>query len=336
MSAGAATPPTFAARWRAGGGEGRAGAGDGGGAHSAAALLVDELDRADDDCEAFLLELLSDHAVSIPEFGTVPAESPPAVVCCPPTGRGTHTITSRAAASITGWSCPASTGSWRSFASGPPRPARRRGPTSPPLSPGCARWGSSSHTRGNSCRWLAAPRSRPRRVVLLIDVCRSMGPYADTLLRLGYLLVRRHAGASEVFTVGTRLTRLTRELDHHDTARAMEAAAAAVADYSGGTRLGGVLGAFLDRWGQRGSARGAVVVLCSDGWGRGDATELGRQMSRLRRLTHRVAWVTPHEGREGWTPATAGPAAALPHVHTTVAGHSVGALQELLQVIADA
>lgn len=218
----------------------------------------------------------------------------------------------------------------------PLRRSRRRGPASRGGSTAGARCGPRSATTGNSCRWLAATRSRPRRVVLLIDVSGLMGPYADTLLRLGYLLVRRHVGASEVFTVGTRLTRLTRELDHRDAARAMEAAAAAVADYSGGTRLGGVLGAFLDRWGQRGSARGAVVVLCSDGWERGGATELGRQMSRLRRLTHRVVWVTPHEGREGWTPATAGVAAALPHVHTTVAGHSVAARQELLEVIADA
>lgn len=180
------------------------------------------------------------------------------------------------------------------------------------------------------------PRHRPRRVVLLVDVSGSMANYADMLLRLGHLLVRRHPGATEVFTIGTRLTRLTRELDHRDAARAMEAVADAVPDYSGGTRLGEMLGAFLDRWGQRGSARGAVVVLCSDGWERGDATELGRQMSRLRRLAHRVVWVTPHKGREGWRPATAGLTAALPHVHATVAGHSVAALQELLEVIADA
>ena len=105
--------------------------------------------------------------------------------------------------------------------------------------------------------------------------------------------------SAEVFTIGTRLTRVTRGMALRDPDAALAAAAAAVPDWSGGTRLGEALKAFLDRWGQRGMARGAVVVICSDGWERGDAALLGEQMARLRRLAHRVVWVNPHRGKAG-------------------------------------
>ena len=96
-----------------------------------------------------------------------------------------------------------------------------------------------------------------------------------------------------------------------------------VPDWSGGTRLGQTLKAFLDRWGARGMARGAVVVVFSDGWERGDASELGEQMQRLQRLAHRVVWVNPHRGKEGYEPVQQGIAAALPHCDEFVAGHSL-------------
>ncbi|WP_034483685.1 vWA domain-containing protein [Actinomadura oligospora] len=182
-----------------------------------------------------------------------------------------------------------------------------------------------------------APRVRPRRLVLLVDVSGSMAPYADALLRFAHAAVR--AGTSgrrvEVFAVGTRLTRVTRELAARDPDAAMRAAADAIPDWSGGTRLGEELKEFLDRFGQRGMARGAVVVVASDGWERGDAALLGEQMARLARLAHRVVWANPHKARPGYAPLTAGMAAALPHLSAFTSGHSLAALEELARLIGD-
>ena len=143
-----------------------------------------------------------------------------------------------------------------------------------------------------------ARRVRPRRLVLIVDVSGSMQPYADPYLRFAHAAARRRTG-TEVFTVGTRLTRVTREMRSRDPSAALLAVSGAVPDWSGGTRLGELVKAFLDRWGQRGVARGAVVVVASDGWERGDATLLGAQMARLARLAHRVVWVNPHRGHAG-------------------------------------
>lgn len=173
-----------------------------------------------------------------------------------------------------------------------------------------------------------------RRVVLLVDVSASMRPYADALLRLAHLVVTTApAGRAEVFTLGTRLTRITTPLRTRDPERALVRAGEQVPDWSGGTRLGETLKAFLDRWGSRGMARGAVVVLFSDGWERGDATELGEQMSRLQRLAHRVVWANPHRGKEGYEPVQQGMAAALPHCDEFVAGHSLRSFADVLEVV---
>ncbi len=179
-------------------------------------------------------------------------------------------------------------------------------------------------------------RERPRRVVLLVDVSGSMSPYADALLRFAHASSRAVDRPTEVFTVGTRLTRVTRELAHRDPGTALAAVAAAVPDWSGGTRLGELLKEYLDRWGQRGMARGAVVVVLSDGWERGDAALLGDQMARLHRLAHRVVWANPLKARPGYAPLAAGMAAALPHVDEFVEGHSVAALEQLAAVVAGA
>ncbi|MEU9451092.1 VWA domain-containing protein [Streptomyces sp. NPDC048277] len=173
--------------------------------------------------------------------------------------------------------------------------------------------------------------ARPRRVVLLVDVSGSMGPYADALLRFAHAAVR--AGRTEVFTVGTRLTRVTRELSHRDPDLAMESVAAAVPDWRGGTRLGELLREFLNRWGQRGMARGAIVVLLSDGWERGDPELLGQQMRRLHALAHQVVWANPRKARPGYAPLAAGMAAALPSVDAFVEGHSLAALERLAAVV---
>jgi uncharacterized protein with von Willebrand factor type A (vWA) domain len=163
-----------------------------------------------------------------------------------------------------------------------------------------------------------------------------MAPYADALLRFAHAAARVAPANTEVFTMGTRLTRVTRQLRLRDPQLALDAAGAAIPDWSGGTLLGEALRAFLDLWGQRGTARGAVVVVASDGWERGDATLLGEQMQRLARLAHKVVWVNPHRGKSGFAPATGGMMAALPHLDELVAGHSFEALRRLAEVIGDA
>ena len=174
---------------------------------------------------------------------------------------------------------------------------------------------------------------RPRKVVLLVDVSGSMEPYADALLRFAHVVVRRSPAAVEAFTLGTRLTRVTRELRMRDPERALAAAAKAIPDWSGGTRLGEVLRAFVDRWGQRGAARRAVVVVFSDGWERGETDVLREQMARLRRLAHRIVWVNPHVGKDGYAPVQGGIVAALPFLDDLLAGHSLATLERLLQVV---
>ncbi len=177
--------------------------------------------------------------------------------------------------------------------------------------------------------------TRPRKVVLLVDVSGSMSGYADALLRLAHRFVQGSPpGGVEVFSVGTRLTRLTRALRLRDPDRAIAAAGDVVPDWSGGTRLGETIGAFLDRWGRRGMARGAVVVILSDGWERGDARLLGEQVARLHRLAHRVVWVNPHRGKAGYAPVQSGVVAVLPHVDEFLAGHSLATFAALTDVVA--
>jgi hypothetical protein len=216
----------------------------------------------------------------------------------------------------------------------PMRPARRRRP-SPSGAVHPARTVRRALRDGGEVTRLMHRRRapRPRRVVLLVDVSGSMSPYADALLRFAHAAVRARPASTEVFTIGTRLTRVTREMRLRDPDRALAASGSAIPDWSGGTRLGEALKAFLDRWGQRGTARGAVVVVCSDGWERGGAELLGEQMARLRRLAHAVVWVNPHKGRAGYEPLTKGMLAALPHVDHFVSGHSLAAFEELSGVI---
>ncbi|MDC5696355.1 VWA domain-containing protein [Intrasporangium calvum] len=195
-------------------------------------------------------------------------------------------------------------------------------------------------------RWMGEPGrihhrargSRPRRVVLLIDVSGSMSAYADSLLRLAHTFVQAAGprGAVEVFTMGTRLTHVTRALRERDPDRALVAAGEAVPDWSGGTRLGESIAVFLDRWGRRGMARGAVVVVFSDGWERQGPELLGEQLRRLAALAHRVVWSNPHRGKAGYLPVQQGIVAVLPHVDDFVAGHSLATFEELIEVVARA
>jgi uncharacterized protein with von Willebrand factor type A (vWA) domain len=177
-----------------------------------------------------------------------------------------------------------------------------------------------------------SPSERPRRLVLLVDVSGSMEPYARALLRFAHAAVcARHTGLVEVFTLGTRLTRVTRPLSGRDPDAALGAAGQTVADWSGGTRLGHALRVYNDRWGN--TSRGAVVVILSDGWDRGDPGELAGEMARLRRAAHRVVWVNPLKATPGYAPLARGMAAALPYVDDFVEGHSLASLEHLAAVV---
>jgi uncharacterized protein with von Willebrand factor type A (vWA) domain len=209
------------------------------------------------------------------------------------------------------------------------------------------RWHSgridASRTLRSSLRRMGEPAEiawrrraqKPRRVVLLVDVSGSMSSYADALLRLAHRLTQG-IGNVETFTIGTRVTHVTRAMCIHDPERALVGAGETVPDWSGGTRLGETLRFFLDRWGQRGMARGAVVVVFSDGWERGDASVLAEQMARLSRIAHRVVWVNPHRGKEGYEAVQTGVLAVLPYCSDFVAGHSLATYAELVEVLADA
>lgn len=178
--------------------------------------------------------------------------------------------------------------------------------------------------------------ARPRRVVLLLDVSGSMQAYADALLRLGHRIVTALPRQVEVFTIGTRLTRITPALRHRQPDEAITAAGRAVPDWSGGTRLGEVVEAFVGRWARRGPGRGAVIIIASDGWERGDPSLLGDQLRQLRLLAHSIIWMNPHRGKPGYAPIQSGIEASLPHLDRLVAGHSLAAFEELLLALADA
>ena len=173
---------------------------------------------------------------------------------------------------------------------------------------------------------------RLRRLILLIDISGSMEPYARALLRFVQAAV---AGRQKVeaFAIGTRLTRLTRELGSRDPDRALSLASARVQDWSGGTRLGDCLREFNDEWGVRGMARGSIVVVLSDGWDRGNPEILAEQMQRLHRVSHQVVWVNPLKVSPGYAPLARGMAAALPFVDNFVEGHSLGAMEDLARII---
>jgi uncharacterized protein with von Willebrand factor type A (vWA) domain len=176
-------------------------------------------------------------------------------------------------------------------------------------------------------RWLER-RTRPRPLVLVCDISGSMAGYTRLLLRFAHALGRGGAPL-EVFVFGTRLTRLTRELRGRDADAALRRATHKVADWSGGTRIGASLRELNLRWVRRTVRSGAVVLIASDGWERGDPELLARQMATLRRSCHRIVWLDPLASRPGFVPATLGLRAALPHVDEFVPCASVASLQAL-------
>ena len=177
------------------------------------------------------------------------------------------------------------------------------------------------------------PTTRPRRVVLLCDVSGSMEPYARALLRFLHVAVAGGARV-EAFAVGTRLTRLTRQLSSRNADTALREAIERVLDWSGGTRLGEGIGSFNDRFGVPGMARGAIVVILSDGLDRGDPAVLAGEMARLHRVAHQTIWVNPLKASIGYEPLARGMVAALPYIDEFVEGHSAASLEALVGVIA--
>lgn len=178
-----------------------------------------------------------------------------------------------------------------------------------------------------------AKAERERPVVLLVDVSGSMEAYAREFLHFAHAAVA--GGRSvEAFTMGTRLTRITRELAWRDPDAAISRAARSVSDIAGGTRLGEGLATFNDRFGVAGMARGAVVVILSDGWDRGDPDKIASEMERLSRVAHRVIWVNPLKATPGYQPLARGMAAALPYLDAFLEGHSLSSLEQLVEAMA--
>ncbi len=175
-------------------------------------------------------------------------------------------------------------------------------------------------------------RQRPRRIVLICDISGSMESYARAYLQL--LVSSVNGSRAEAFVFATRLTRLTRALGGSNPDAALERAGRLAPDWSGGTRIGEALKAFNDGHGRRGLARGAVVLVLSDGWDTGDPEVLAREMQRLRRLAYRIVWANPRKAAPGYQPVTGGMAAALPFVDAFVSGHSRAALDDVLEAIA--
>jgi uncharacterized protein with von Willebrand factor type A (vWA) domain len=177
-----------------------------------------------------------------------------------------------------------------------------------------------------------APLREPRRLVVLCDISGSMEPYARAMLQLLYCAA---GGAqAEVFTFATRLTRITGTLAHVRPGLALHQAGQAAPDWLGGTRIGESLAEFNDSYGRRGMARGAVVVIISDGWDTGDPAVLRREMERLSRVAHRIIWVNPRTQSPEYQPLAGGMAAAWPYCDAIVSAHSLNALDELTAALA--
>ncbi len=178
-----------------------------------------------------------------------------------------------------------------------------------------------------------SPARRPRRMVVLCDISGSMEPYARAMIQLLYCAA---GGArAEVFSFATRLTRLTPALSRSLPGPALYRAGRAAPDWLGGTKIGAALREFNDSYGRRGMARGAVVLIVSDGWDTGDPELVRREMERLSLVAYRIVWVNPRTKSAGYQPLAGGMAAAWPHCDAVVSAHTVRALDQLTAALAD-
>jgi uncharacterized protein with von Willebrand factor type A (vWA) domain len=189
-------------------------------------------------------------------------------------------------------------------------------------------------TGGHAFRLIStAPSRRPRRLVVLCDISGSMEPYARAMIQLLYCAA---GGAqAEVFSFATRLTRLTLALARTRPDLALRRAGEVAPDWLGGTMIGASIKEFNDVYGRRGMARGAIVVIISDGWDTGDPEVLRREMERLSLVAFRIVWVNPRTKSASYQPLAGGMAAAWPHCDAVVSAHTVAALDQLTGALAD-
>jgi len=174
---------------------------------------------------------------------------------------------------------------------------------------------------------------RLRPLILILDVSGSMADYSRHLLQFAHS-AKQASAKVEVFCFGTRLTRITKALNHRLPDSALEQAAAAVVDWDGGTRIGQSLEEFARRFGRGGLCRGGVVVICSDGLDRGDPAQLAAAMERLSRLCYRLVWLNPHKGDDShFRPSTVGMMVAAPHIDLLLSGHDLASLEQLAQML---
>jgi uncharacterized protein with von Willebrand factor type A (vWA) domain len=176
------------------------------------------------------------------------------------------------------------------------------------------------------------PRMRRRPLVLICDVSGSMERYSRLLMIFAHAIARRED--LEAFVFSTRLTRVTRLLRHRDLDKSLDAVSKSVHDFSGGTRIGEALGDFNRHWARRVLGHGAAVIIVSDGWDRGDPAQLEAELKHLRRSAHRLIWLNPLLGSDGYQPLTRGMAAALPHCDDFLAAHNLQALDDLGRLLA--
>lgn len=172
-------------------------------------------------------------------------------------------------------------------------------------------------------------KTRPRPLVVLADISGSMERYSRLLLHFLYGLTAGLGRPVESFVFGTRLTRITKQLQHKQIETALRDVSTVVNDWSGGTRIGDSLRRFNFEWGRRVLGRGAVALLISDGWDRGDPALLKNEMARLQRSAHRLIWLNPLLGSPEYEPLTRGMQAALPYVDDFLPVHNVNSLEDL-------
>jgi uncharacterized protein len=190
-------------------------------------------------------------------------------------------------------------------------------------------------TGGETLSWARKERKlKPRPIVLICDVSGSMERYTRVLLHFLHTVSHGTGATVETFVFATRLTRVTPSLKRRRVDDALDRVAQEVADWSGGTRTGEALAVFNRHWGRRVLGRGAVSLIISDGWDRGDANQLGREMARLRRTSYRLIWLNPLLGSPGYRPLTRGMQAALPHLDEFLPAHNLKALEHLVQKLA--
>jgi uncharacterized protein len=225
----------------------------------------------------------------------------------------------------------------------PPRRTRRYRPARDGKRPDLRRTLRLARRSGGEAIRFArrAPRIRARRLVVLCDISGSMEPYARALLMLLYVLNSGQPRAQssggqnrpEVFSFATRLTRLTQALAAASPDTMLAKAGEAAPDWSGGTRIGAAIKEFNDHYGSRGMARGAVILIISDGWETGDPALLGEQMARLSRVAHRIVWANPRTQSPRYRPEVGGMAAAWPYCDAVVSAHNLDSLEDLLSAL---